>query len=164
MRPNETTRPLRHMVSDMKIGVLSDTHGRTDTVAMALAEFRARSVELVIHCGDVDDAETVKAFAGWNVHFVFGNCDSDRAGIRRAIEAIGGKLHEPFGHLELAGKQLAWLHGDKPDLKHDLETSGGRQDVGRQSGGAVSCETKVVPDARSPGRRHGFNRHRQPRS
>jgi putative phosphoesterase len=112
------------MVSDMKIGVLSDTHGRADTLAMALAEFRARAVELVIHCGDVDDAETVRAFAGWKVHFVFGNCDGDRAGIRRAIEAIGGKLHEPFGHLELAGKQLAWLHGDKPDLKHDLETSG----------------------------------------
>jgi putative phosphoesterase len=112
------------MVSDMKIGVLSDSHGRTDNVALALAEFRARAVELLIHCGDVDDAETVRVFAGWDIHFVFGNCDGDRTGIRRAIAAIGGKLHEPFGHLELAGKQLAWLHGDKPDLKHDLETSG----------------------------------------
>ncbi|HEY1377012.1 MAG TPA: YfcE family phosphodiesterase [Gemmataceae bacterium] len=108
----------------MKVGVLSDTHGRLDTVVAALADFRARGVELVIHCGDIDDAETVRAFAGWPTHFVYGNCDGDRAGIRRAIEAIGAILHEPFGHLELAGKPIAWLHGDRPDLKHDVETSG----------------------------------------
>jgi putative phosphoesterase len=107
----------------MKIGVLSDSHGRVDTVAAALAEFGARGVELVIHCGDIDDAETARAFAGWPTHFVFGNCDWDREGIRRAVADIGATLHEPFGHLELAGKQIAWLHGDKPDLKHDLEQS-----------------------------------------
>jgi putative phosphoesterase len=108
----------------MKIGILSDTHGRVDTVALALAEFRARRAELLIHCGDIDDAETVAAFAGWNVHFVYGNCDADRRGIKRAIAAIGGTLHDPFGHLELDGKQIAWLHGDRPDLMHDVEASG----------------------------------------
>ncbi len=108
----------------MKIGVLSDTHGRADTVAAALAEFRARGVELLIHCGDIDDAETVASFAGWPVHFVYGNCDGDRAGIRRAIEAIGATLHDPFGHLDIEGKAIAWLHGDRPGLMHDIETSG----------------------------------------
>jgi uncharacterized protein len=108
----------------MKIGVLSDTHGRVDTVERVLAEYRARGVELLIHCGDIDDADTVQAFAGWDVHFVYGNCDGDRAGIKRAIAAIGGRPYDPFGHLELAGKQLAWLHGDRPDLKHDVEASG----------------------------------------
>jgi putative phosphoesterase len=111
------------MVFGMIIGVLGDTHGRVETARAALAEFRARGVQLVIHCGDIDDAETVSAFAGWNAHFVFGNCDSDRAGIRRAIEAIGATLHEPFGRLELAGKQIAWLHGDHADLKSDIENS-----------------------------------------
>ncbi|HEX4590994.1 MAG TPA: YfcE family phosphodiesterase [Gemmataceae bacterium] len=108
----------------MKIGVLSDSHGRVETVEKALAEFRARGVELVIHCGDIDDAATVEAFAGWNCHFVFGNCDGDRSGIRRKVQSIGGTMHEPFGHLELAGKQIAWLHGDDASLKHDLEISG----------------------------------------
>src|SRR5581483_7050349 len=108
----------------MIIGVLSDTHGLVDTVERALAEFRGRGVELVIHCGDIDDADTVRAFAGWPAHFVYGNCDWDRAGIQRAIKSIGATLHDPFGHLDLAGKQIAWLHGDKPDLKHDVETSG----------------------------------------
>jgi putative phosphoesterase len=108
----------------MILGVLSDTHGRVETVERALAELRSRDVELLIHCGDIDDAATVSAFAGWNCHFVFGNCDADRAGIRLAVEAIGGTLHEPFGHLDLAGRKIAWLHGDDPSLKRDLEHSG----------------------------------------
>ncbi len=107
----------------MKIGVLSDSHGRVDTVERALAAFRERGVELVIHCGDIDDAATVEAFAGWTAHFVYGNCDWDRAAIRRAVSEIRATLHEPFGHLELAGKQIAWLHGDHPDLKRDIERS-----------------------------------------
>jgi hypothetical protein len=108
----------------MRIGVLSDTHGRVNTVEAALAEFRARGAELVIHCGDIDDVETVRAFAGWRTHFVYGNCDWDRDGLRSAVAEIGATLHEPFGHLELAGKQIAWLHGDKADLKRDVENSG----------------------------------------
>ena len=108
----------------MKVGVLSDSHGRVATIETALSEFRARSVDLLIHCGDIDDAATVNAFTGWNAHFVFGNCDGDRAGIRRAIDEIGATLHEPFGHLELAGKQIAWLHGDNLGLKADVENSG----------------------------------------
>jgi uncharacterized protein len=108
----------------MIIGVLSDSHARLPTVNAALAEFQARNVELVIHCGDIDDAATVTAFSRCPTHFVFGNCDADRPGIRKAIAEIGATLHEPFGHLELAGKQIAWLHGDRPDLKRDVEQSG----------------------------------------
>ena len=108
----------------MKIGILSDSHGRIDTVTRALKEFRIRGVEMVIHCGDIDDAATVQAFSGWPCHFVYGNCDGDRHGIREAVEAIGGSLHDPFGHLDVAGKKLAWLHGDRPELKHDVEASG----------------------------------------
>ena len=76
----------------MIVGILSDSHGRVDAVRTALAEFRACGVELLLHCGDIDNAETVPEFSGWNVHFVFGNCDCDRAGIRSAIAAIGEGL------------------------------------------------------------------------
>jgi putative phosphoesterase len=108
----------------MKIGILSDSHGCIDTVKCALMEFRAKGVDIVIHCGDIDDAPTVSAFSGCDVHFVYGNCDADRAGIDRAIADNGCTLHDPFGHLELAGKQIAWLHGDNARLKRELELSG----------------------------------------
>jgi len=108
----------------MKIGVLSDTHGCIDAVDRALSEFASRHVEMLIHCGDIDDAATVKSFARWDVHFVYGNCDADRLAIRRAIDSIGATLHEPFGHLQIEGKQLAWLHGDQSELMRDVEFSG----------------------------------------
>ena len=105
----------------MKIGVVSDTHGRLHTIAAALALLKERGAELLIHCGDIDDAETARAFAGWDAHFVFGNCDADRGDIARAIAHIGATLHDSFGHLELDGKQIAWTHGDDAGLLHDLE-------------------------------------------
>jgi len=108
----------------MKIGVVSDTHGRLRTIAVALALLNERGAELLIHCGDIDDPEAARAFAGWDAHFVFGNCDADREGIARAIAQIGATLHESFGHLELDGKQIAWTHGDDARLFHDLGRAG----------------------------------------
>jgi putative phosphoesterase len=108
----------------MKIGVVSDTHGRLRTIAAALALLNERGAELLIHCGDIDDPEAARAFAGWNAHFVFGNCDADREGIARAIAHIGATLHDSFGHLKLDRKQIAWTHGDDTGLFHDLEQSG----------------------------------------
>jgi uncharacterized protein len=105
----------------MIVGILSDTHGRIDAVFTALAEFRERGAELLIHCGDIDDADTAARFIGWDTHFVFGNCDGDREGIRAAISRIGATLHEPYGHLELDGKSIAWIHGDKARELRDLE-------------------------------------------
>src|SRR5262245_27542022 len=107
----------------MKIGVLSDTHGRIETIEVVLEHYAQRDVEMLLHCGDIDDAEAVRAFSEWDIHFVFGNCDSDRLAIRRAINAIGATLHDPCGHLQLEGKQIAWLHGDRAGLMHDVETS-----------------------------------------
>jgi hypothetical protein len=109
------------MLASMIIGVISDTHGRVDNILTALAHFRERNVELIIHCGDIDNEEGVAAFIGWPTHFVFGNCDWDRDAIRTAITRIGGTLHEPYGHLELDGKMIAWIHGDQARAFRDLE-------------------------------------------
>lgn len=108
----------------MRLGIVSDTHGRIATVARALDLLQARGVGLVLHCGDIDDAETVELFRGVPTHFVFGNCDHDRAGIRAAVAAIGATLHEPWGLLELGGKKIGWLHGDDHRLMRDVEQSG----------------------------------------
>jgi putative phosphoesterase len=108
----------------MRIGILSDTHSRYQTVEAALALLQARKVNSLIHCGDIDDADTVWLFQGFTVHFVFGNCDFDRTAMRQAIHGIGETLHEDWGHLELNGVKLAFTHGDDHGLLHDLEVSG----------------------------------------
>src|SRR2546421_2646113 len=93
----------------MKIAIVSDTHSRYQTVETALQLIEARGVELMLHCGDIEDADTVWLFPG-NTHFVFGNCDTERASLRQAVYGIGATLHEPFGKLDLDGVKVAFLH------------------------------------------------------
>ena len=106
----------------MKIAILSDTHGRTETVRSALRLIEPHGVELLIHCGDIDDGETVLLFPA-ATHFVFGNCDLDRRGIRRAVELIGARLHEPVGRLNVEGSRIGFVHGDQKRLLDDMESS-----------------------------------------
>jgi putative phosphoesterase len=106
----------------MLIAVLSDTHSREANIAWAIEQCAGRGVEVIIHCGDIEDADAVRLFPA-HTHFVFGNCDLDRAGISRAIGEVGAKLHESWGHLELAGKKLAWTHGDDHHTLKELENA-----------------------------------------
>lgn len=108
----------------MKIGILSDTHSRYATVDKALALLRERGVEMVLHCGDIEDAATVQLFEGLPTHFVFGNCDSDREELRQAMRDSGATLQEPFGHLDIDGRKVAWIHGDVKRLFQDREAAG----------------------------------------
>ena len=128
----------------MRIGIVSDTHDRTASVRAALAALRERGIGLVLHCGDIESVETVRLFEGFSAHFVLGNWDGDWiAGVncgyadrapdgrkrdakrlRSAIEGIGGRLHEPWGELELETRQIAWVHGDDRALLRELEASG----------------------------------------
>jgi uncharacterized protein len=108
----------------MRIGILSDTHGSHLTVKRALAELRERDITTVLHCGDIDDAETVALFRGFTAHFVFGNCDSDKASLREAMADISATLHEHFGSVEMEGVKLAFLHGDDKTMMRDVERSG----------------------------------------
>jgi putative phosphoesterase len=107
----------------MQIGILSDTHSRHQTVRTALQLVRDRGVNLVLHCGDIEDVETVELFRGFAAHFVFGNCDGDREELRRAAARISATLHEPFGNLEQEGVKIAFLHGDDKRLLRDVEQS-----------------------------------------
>lgn len=104
----------------MKIAIISDTHSRYQTVETVLGILQQRQINLVLHCGDIEDAETVWLFHGLTAHFVFGNCDLDRAAIRQAVFGIGEKLHEPFGRLELDGVRIGWTHGDDRRLLQHL--------------------------------------------
>jgi uncharacterized protein len=107
----------------MKIAILSDTHSKQATVRAALDEVARYGAALILHCGDIADAETARLFPA-HTHFVYGNCDDEREDIERAIDEVGATLQEPFGHLELDGKAIGFVHGDDHQLLRDLERSG----------------------------------------
>src|SRR5262245_44307476 len=108
----------------MKIGIVSDSHGRTATVQAALDLLRERDVQVVLHCGDIDDADTVGLYEGCGADVVVGNCDRDRDELEEGMRAIGGTSHGAWGLLERAGCKLAWTHGDDQRLLDDLRRSG----------------------------------------
>ena len=108
----------------MRIGIVSDTHGNRLMVTRALTALREHDITTILHCGDIDDAETVALFRGFTTHFVFGNCDLDKGALRAAMAGIGATLHDHFGSVELEGVKLAFLHGDDKTLMRDVERSG----------------------------------------
>ena len=104
----------------MRIAVISDTHDRTSSVQAAVAIMAERDVKLIVHCGDICSGDTVRLFPA-HTHFVFGNCDHDHAEIEHATADIGATLHGAWGHLEIAGKSLAFTHGDDRERLSELE-------------------------------------------
>jgi putative phosphoesterase len=96
----------------MLLGVVSDTHGHLENTHRAVRMLESLSVEQVIHCGDIGSPEIPALFAAWPTHFVFGNVDYDLPQLRAAIHKAKLKCHERFGELQLAGRNIAFLHSD----------------------------------------------------
>jgi putative phosphoesterase len=107
----------------MRIAIVSDTHSRHRTVEKVMALLAEENVSALLHCGDIEDPETVALFKPIPTHYVLGNCDIDTPELRLAIKEAGATLHEPFGHLELDGRTMAWTHGDNLRMLLELEQS-----------------------------------------
>lgn len=108
----------------MKIGVLSDTHGKLEITASAIHLLLERGAELILHCGDIDSVDTVRLFRSVQTHFAFGNWDHSLTKLKKAIGEIGGEYHDGPGLIELAGKRIGWLHGHVQGERRKLESSG----------------------------------------
>jgi uncharacterized protein len=105
----------------MRIGVVSDTHDRFETIAEAVRLLAEQRIELILHCGDIESPETVAAFQPIPTHFVYGNWDKERSKLSAAIKTHGGTAHDSFGALELAGKRIAWVHSHERHQLYQLE-------------------------------------------
>lgn len=101
------------MVRTVKIGILSDTHGKFMTALRAVQLLQQQRVEMLIHCGDVGDERTLDTLAGSvESYFVFGNNDFDRAGLKKYAELIGVQCLGTFGVVGAGDKKIAVTHGD----------------------------------------------------
>lgn len=96
----------------MLIGVLSDTHGRTDSTELAVTLLRKRGAMQLIHCGDVGSTRVLDLMAGIPCAFVWGNCDYDHHTLQGHAAALGIACCGAMGRLTLDGKIVSFLHGD----------------------------------------------------
>ncbi len=106
------------------VAVLSDSHDNLGAMRRAARLLEARGVSTVIHCGDITSPSTVEELGGFEVHWVFGNCDVDRGGLAAAMARHGHVCHGIQGVLEKDGLSLAFTHGDRPALLRELVASG----------------------------------------
>ncbi len=100
----------------MLLGIVSDTHGHVAHARAAIHMLDSLDVDAIVHCGDVGSPEVVALFHATPTHFVLGNVDAWPAELETAIAKISGTFHGRFAQLELAGRQIAFLHGDDQRL------------------------------------------------
>jgi putative phosphoesterase len=102
----------------MKIGILSDTHGHVTKTLQAIRMLRAEKVGLVIHAGDIGSEgvlhELMEQFGaeGIAVHAVLGNVDLYSDTIRTADGVMGVTVRRFIPDLKVDGVHLAVVHGD----------------------------------------------------
>lgn len=96
----------------MRVAVVSDTHGRSDTLARALRQ--AGHVDLLLHCGDGErDCDALADFSG-QILRVRGNCDLASAEPDdRLLRLPGATIYMAHGHLLDAKNTLyrLWARG-----------------------------------------------------
>ena len=95
----------------MLIGIISDSHDHLGNVRRALALFRERGVEIVLHAGDFVSPFVSEPFreAGMRLIGVFGNNDGDKLYLRERFSGIG-ELHFGPYEFELGGRKILLMH------------------------------------------------------
>ncbi len=112
----------------MILGIVSDTHGHVEFTRAAVRVLQGFDVAQVIHCGDIGSSDIVGLFDRWPTHFVLGNVDAHPPTWRAVIEGAGHIFHGRFGSLEMAGRRIAFLHGDDSRLLEET-IAAGRHDL-----------------------------------
>ncbi len=107
----------------MLIGIISDSHDHLENVRRALALFRERGVEIVLHAGDFVSPFVSEPFRelGVRVIGVFGNNDGDKLYLRERFSGVG-ELHFGPHELELGGRRILLMH--EPRALEALVASG----------------------------------------
>jgi uncharacterized protein len=95
----------------MKLGILSDSHGRIPLVRQALTLLDQAGAEAFIHCGDVGGLEVLEEFASRRCWFVWGNTDTPDPIWRPHLQALGLPWPGPKTEVTLENKHIAVFHG-----------------------------------------------------
>lgn len=101
----------------MLVGIMSDSHGRSDMVKRALTLFDELNVKHIFHCGDVGDQDVFDEFVGRRFSFVWGNCDIPDGGTREYLRTVG--IAEPSAVpliCNVGGKTFAVFHGHEREF------------------------------------------------
>jgi len=111
----------------MKIGIVSDSHGKVLRLRAALNALAARGAQVIVHCGDVGGAECIDALAeaGLDAYVVAGNMDRDVWRLQQAALTGGLKFSSEVIEVPLGdGRCLLATHGHDERVLGELIAGG----------------------------------------
>lgn len=100
----------------MKVLIVSDSHGNIANLKAAMEIGKRAGVQAVIHCGDWDNVESIKAVLdfGTPLYTVLGNADIE-PGIEEFSRFNSKKFDPRFLKVELGGCKIGIIHRVKKD-------------------------------------------------
>ena len=108
----------------MKIAVISDSHDNTDNIGKAVDISNQNDCAYLFHLGDFVAPFSALKLDGFNgtVKAVFGNCDGEIIGLKKAFNSIGGEIQKPPFKLKIKNKKIVLMH--EPLLIDEIVHSG----------------------------------------
>jgi len=107
----------------MKVGIVSDSHGKVSRLKRALEVLIARGAEIIVHCGDVGSEDCIVALADANLpcFVVAGNMDKhvDRFAIAAKQTGVNFDPSKIIITLD-DGQRLAITHGNDGEIFRQL--------------------------------------------
>ena len=99
----------------MKIGVVSDTHNNLKNIEKIINLFNDERVPVVIHTGDISNANTFEQFSKLNSKLigVYGNNDRNESGLKEVAQKNNFQFQEPPRRLSLLDREIVIFH--EPD-------------------------------------------------
>ncbi len=97
----------------MEIGILSDTHNHLSNLIRCLSTFVSRQIQTVVHCGDLVDEDLIDYFTGFQLIFVYGNCDHYPQSLQKLVSDLGmdSFAGDQFEGI-VGGKRIFAAHGN----------------------------------------------------
>jgi putative phosphoesterase len=126
------------------IGVMSDSHDNVDAIKRAVRFFNEAKCTLVLHAGDFIAPFAARELGDLScqIKAVYGNCDGEKRGLKKALASFGEIQREPFifayknkefllTHTQFANEKylrvgkydvIIYGHTHKPDVQRVKDT------------------------------------------
>lgn len=116
----------------MRIGVISDTHDRLPTLETGLSILQRRSVDVIVHPGDMIAPFAARRMLSWTgpLHVIYGNNDGERKGLKGVLPQIqdGPLFFEAGGRRVLVHHFLDWCRSEDTE-RADIIITGHTHEV-----------------------------------
>lgn len=106
----------------MILGILSDSHGKAQITQRAVALLVDSGAEQLVHCGDVGSELVLQELSLKPALVVWGNCDYDRAPLRRFAQALGITIADGHGELTCSRGLIGVFHGHEIEFKNAIHS------------------------------------------